>query len=116
MVITSALFHGGTAVLFDGVPDHPRPNRLWELVERHRITVMGLSPTAVRALMPHGVEHVRAHDLSSLRILASTGEPWNPEPYRWLFENVGGGRLPIINYAGGTRSPAESSGASPSRR
>jgi acetyl-CoA synthetase len=102
MVITSALFHGGTAVLFDGVPDHPGPDRLWELVERHRITVMGLSPTAVRALMPHGAEHVRAHDLSSLRILASTGEPWNPEPYRWLFENVGGGRLPIINYAGGT--------------
>jgi acetyl-CoA synthetase len=102
MVITSALFHGGTAVLFDGVPDHPHPDRLWELVERHRITVLGLSPTAVRALMPHGEAHVRAHDLSSLRILASTGEPWNPEPYRWLFENVGGRRLPIINYAGGT--------------
>jgi acetyl-CoA synthetase len=63
---------------------------------------MGLSPTAVRALMPHGPEHVHAHDLSSLRILASTGEPWNPEPYRWLFDNVGKARLPIINYTGGT--------------
>jgi acetyl-CoA synthetase len=102
MVITAGLFHGGTAVLFDGVPDHPRPDRLWSLVERHRVNVMGLSPTVVRALMPHGPEHVRAHDLSSLRILSSTGEPWNPEPYRWLFENVGGGRLPIINYSGGT--------------
>jgi acetyl-CoA synthetase len=102
MVITSALFHGATAVLFDGVPDHPDPGRLWKLVERHRISVLGLSPTAVRALMPHGPEHVRASDLSSLRILASTGEPWNPEPYRWLFEHVGRGRLPIINYAGGT--------------
>jgi acetyl-CoA synthetase len=102
MLITGALANGGTAVLFEGVPDYPKPDRLWALVARHQITVMGLSPTAVRALMPHGPEHPRRHDLSSLRILASTGEPWNPEPYRWLFEQVGGGRLPIINYTGGT--------------
>jgi acetyl-CoA synthetase len=102
MLITAALVHGATGVLFEGVPDFPKPDRLWSLVARHRITVMGLSPTAVRALMPHGAEHPRAHDLSSLRILASTGEPWNPEPYRWLFAEVGGGRLPIINYTGGT--------------
>jgi acetyl-CoA synthetase len=102
MAITAALAHGATGVLFEGVPDHPRPDRLWSLVERHRISVMGLSPTAVRALMPHGADHPRAHDLSSLRILGSTGEPWNPEPYRWLFDHVGGGRLPIINYTGGT--------------
>ncbi len=102
MVITAGLFHGGAVVLFDGVPDHPAPDRLWSLVERHRIAVMGLSPTVVRALMPHGTEHVRRHDLSSLRILASTGEPWNPEPWRWLLENVGGSRVPIINYSGGT--------------
>ena len=102
MAITAALFHGGTAVLFEGVPDHPGPDRLWALVERHRISVMGMSPTAVRALMVHGPQPVEAHDLSSLRILGSTGEPWNPEPYRWLFEHVGKGRLPIINYTGGT--------------
>jgi acetyl-CoA synthetase len=102
LLIVSGLFHGGTAVLFEGVPDHPGPDRLWAFVERHRVSVMGISPTAVRALMPHGADPVRAHDLSSLRILASTGEPWNPEPWRWLFENVGGGRLPIINYSGGT--------------
>jgi acetyl-CoA synthetase len=102
MTITAALAHGVTGVLFEGVPDYPRPDRLWALVERHRITVMGLSPTAVRALMPHGGAEPRAHDLSSLRVLGSTGEPWNPEPYRWLFEHVGGGRLPIINYTGGT--------------
>jgi acetyl-CoA synthetase len=102
MLITAALVHGATGVLFEGVPDHPRPDRLWALVERHRISVMGLSPTAVRALMPHGPEHPRGHDLSSLRILASTGEPWNPEPYRWLFEHAGRSRLPIINYTGGT--------------
>jgi acetyl-CoA synthetase len=102
MAFTAALFHGATAVVFEGVPDYPKPDRLWGLVERHRISVMGLSPTAVRALMPHGPEHVHAHDLSSLRIIGSTGEPWNPEPYRWLFENAGQARLPIINYTGGT--------------
>jgi len=102
MLITAGLFHGGTVVLFEGVPDYPKPDRLWALVERHKVTVMGLSPTAVRGLMPHGAEHVHAHELSSLRILGSTGEPWNPEPYRWLFENVGKARVPIINYTGGT--------------
>jgi acetyl-CoA synthetase len=102
MALTAALFHGGTAVVFEGVPDYPGPDRLWSLVARHRVSVMGLSPTAVRALMAHGPEPVRAHDLSSLRILGSTGEPWNPEPYRWLFENVGKARVPIINYTGGT--------------
>src|SRR2546426_846397 len=102
MLITAALFHGGTAVLFEGVQDYPKPDRPWTIVERHQETVMGLSPTAVRALMPHGAEHVPAHELSSLRILGSAGEPWDPEPYRWLFENVGKARLPIINYTGGT--------------
>jgi acetyl-CoA synthetase len=102
MAFTAALFHGATVVVFEGVQDYPKPNRLWSVVERHRITVMGISPTAVRALMPHGPEHVHAHDLSSLRIIGSTGEPWNPEPYRWLFENAGKARLPIINYTGGT--------------
>jgi acetyl-CoA synthetase len=102
MAITAALFHGGTVVLFEGVQDYPRPDRLWSMVERHRISILGISPTAVRALMPHGPEHVHAHDLSSLRIIGSTGEPWNPEPYRWLFENAGKARLPIINYTGGT--------------
>ncbi|PYM20929.1 MAG: AMP-dependent synthetase [Candidatus Rokuibacteriota bacterium] len=102
MLVTGALVHGATGVLFEGVPDYPKPDRLWAVAERHRVTVMGLSPTAVRALMPHGTDHPRMHDLTSLRILGSTGEPWNPEPYRWLFEHVGGGRLPIINYTGGT--------------
>jgi acetyl-CoA synthetase len=100
MAFTAALFHGATVVVFEGVQDYPKPNRLWSVVERHRITVMGISPTAVRALMPHGPEHVHAHDLSSLRIIGSTGEPWNPEPYRWLNENAGKARLPIINYIG----------------
>jgi acetyl-CoA synthetase len=102
MLITGTLLHGATAVLFDGTPDFPGPDRLWALVERHRVTVMGLSPTAARALMPHGPDWVRRHDLSSLRLIGSTGEPWNPEPFRWVFETVGQGRVPIMNYSGGT--------------
>ena len=93
---------GGTAVLYDGALDYPGPDRLWALVERHRVNILGVSPTLIRSLMQHGDEPVRAHDLSSLRILGSTGEPWNPEPWRWLFDVAGGGRLPIINYSGGT--------------
>ncbi|HEX6231007.1 MAG TPA: AMP-binding protein [Actinomycetota bacterium] len=93
---------GATVFLFDGAPNHPGPDRIWDLVQRHRITHLGVSPTLIRALIPAGEEPVRRHDLSSLRILASTGEPWNPEPYRWFFEEVGGGRLPIINLSGGT--------------
>jgi acetyl-CoA synthetase len=101
-LITGTLALGATAILFDGTPDHPAPDRLWALAARHRVTVLGLSPTAVRGLMPHGPDWVTRHDLSSLRILGSTGEPWNPAPYRWYFETVGGGRRPVINYTGGT--------------
>jgi acetyl-CoA synthetase len=104
--IVGATALGSTVFLYDGAPNHPGPGRLWELVERHRITTLGVSPTLIRALIPAGEEPVRERDLSSLRVLASTGEPWNPEPYRWLFEEVGGGRLPIINLSGGTEVAA----------
>jgi len=89
---------GATLVFAEGAPDWP-PDRLWTLVEREHATVLGLSPTLVRALIPHGEPSA---DLSSLRTIVTTGEPWNPEPYRWLFEQVGGGRCPIINCSGGT--------------
>ena len=92
----------GTMVLYEGALDFPGPDRLWSLVERHRVDILGVSPTLIRSLMRHGDGPVRAHDLSTLRILGSTGEPWNPEPWRWLFDTAGGGRLPIINYSGGT--------------
>jgi acetyl-CoA synthetase len=93
---------GGTFVIYDGAVDHPDPGRLWSIVERHRVSILGVSPTLIRTLMKHGDTPVRAHDLSTLRILGSTGEPWNQEPWRWFFDAVGGGRLPIINYSGGT--------------
>jgi acetyl-CoA synthetase len=89
---------GATIVFAEGAPDWP-PDRLWRTVAGERVTCLGLSPTLVRALLPHGDP---AHDLSSLRTFVTTGEPWNPEPYRWLFETVGGGRVPVINCSGGT--------------
>ena len=93
---------GGTLVLYEGAPDWPTPGRLWELVERHGITILGVSPTLIRALKQSGDQHVTERDLSSLRIFASTGEPWNPEPWHWLFDTVGEGTRPIINLSGGT--------------
>ena len=92
----------GTMVIYDGALDYPGPDRLWALAARHGVSVLGVSPTLIRALMRHGEAPVRTHDLSSLRILGSTGEPWNPESWRWLFDTVGRGRVPIINYSGGT--------------
>ena len=92
---------GCTIVFAEGAPDWPA-DRLWSLVERERVGILGVSPTLVRALIPHGRELVERHDLSALRVLVTTGEPWNPEPYRWLHEVVGGGRCPIINCSGGT--------------
>jgi acetyl-CoA synthetase len=100
--IVGALALGSTVLLTEGAPTHPGPDRLWATVERHGVTTLGVSPTLIRALIPHGAGPVEAHDLSSLEILASTGEPWNPAPYRWLFDTVGRGRLPIINLSGGT--------------
>jgi len=101
-LVFGSLLLGATAVLYDGAPDYPGPDRTFAMVARHRVDQLGLSPTFVRALIPHGDAAVAGHDLSSLRAFASTGEPWNPDPWRWLFETVGGGRLPIINYSGGT--------------
>ena len=100
--IVGALALGSTVLLTEGAPNFPGPDRLWATVERHDVTTLGVSPTLIRALIPSGVEPVRAHDLSSLRILASTGEPWNPDPYLWLMQEVGGSRCPIINISGGT--------------
>ena len=93
---------GATMLFYDGALDYPGSDRLWQLVEKHRVTILGVSPTLVRSLMRHGDEPVKRSDLSSLRILASTGEPWNTDPWLWFFNTVGKGQLPIINYSGGT--------------
>jgi len=101
-MVFGPLIMGGTGILYDGALDYPGPDRLWAMIERHQINKLGLSPTLIRALMAHGEEPVRKHDLSSLRMVGSTGEPWNHKPWIWLFEVVGKGEMPIINYTGGT--------------
>ncbi len=101
-LIAGGLMLGATIVVYDGTPDFPDPSRMWRVVERHRVTHLGISPTAIRGLMRAGEEPVRSHDRSSLFVLGSTGEPWNPDPWWWYFNNVGETRCPIINYSGGT--------------
>ncbi len=101
-LVFGTLILGATFFIYDGAPDYPGADRLWRMVETHQITTLGISPTLVRVLAAKGIEPVRKHDISSLRYFASTGEPWNPEPWLWLFEKVGEGTRPIINYSGGT--------------
>jgi acetyl-CoA synthetase len=97
-----ALLLGATLLLYDGAPDFPAPDRLWSLVERHRVNQLGISPTLIRSLIPHGDELFQKHDLTSLKCFASTGEAWNPAPWLWLFRGPGQSKIPIINYSGGT--------------
>lgn len=100
--IIGALTLKSTMFFYEGAPDFPQPDRVWDMVERHGITALGISPTLVRALMKHGDEWVNKHEMPTLRILGSTGETWNPDPWWWCFKNVGRKRCPIINYSGGT--------------
>lgn len=101
-LVFGALLNGAAMLMYEGSPDYPQPDRLWTIAEHHRVTHMGISPTLVRVLMKHGESWFRQRDLSSLRAFGSTGEPWNPEPWFWLFEKVGESRIPIFNYSGGT--------------
>ncbi|HEX7166863.1 MAG TPA: AMP-binding protein, partial [Acidimicrobiales bacterium] len=100
--VVGTLANGATLAMYEGAPDWPDPDRLWAFLERHAVTILGISPTLIRALLPHGDAPVRAHDLSRLRVLGSTGEPWNLDPWQWYFDVVGGGRCPVVNISGGT--------------
>jgi acetyl-CoA synthetase len=93
---------GGTIFIYEGAPDYPEPDRFWEMIDRHKLSAFGVSPTAIRALRKHGTEWLEGHDLSSLRLLGSTGEPWDPESWQWFLDEVGGGDTPIMNISGGT--------------
>ncbi|HEY2225763.1 AMP-binding protein [Actinomycetospora sp.] len=93
--------NGGTVVLYEGSPDVPGPERLWELVERHRVTMLGVSPTLIRTLRARAAG-AGDHDVSCVHTIGSTGEPWDAESYAWLARDVFGGRVPIINFSGGT--------------
>jgi acetyl-CoA synthetase len=95
-------FFGATVVFFEGAPDWPHAGRLWEVCADLGATHLGISPTAIRLLMKEGPTDPDRYDLSSLKYLGSTGEPWDPDSYLWFFERVGHGRVPIINISGGT--------------
>ncbi len=101
-LIMGGLLLGATVFMYDGAPDHPEPDRVWAMVERHNISVLGITPTLIRALMRESSEYADRHAMPSLRAIGSTGEPWNPEPWLWTLEHVGKNRAPIINYSGGT--------------
>jgi acetyl-CoA synthetase len=94
--------HGGTVVVYEGAPNFPAPDRLFETCARQRVTHLGVAPTAIRVLRRAGDDLPARHDLSTLRVLGSTGEPWDPESWEWYFARVGGGRCPVINISGGT--------------
>ncbi|TVY10963.1 AMP-binding protein [Paenibacillus cremeus] len=101
-LVFAALLNAGTMLLYEGSPDYPGPDRIWRLAHQHQVTHLGISPTLIRVLMQHGESGFQGCDLSALRVIGSTGEPWNLEPWLWLFQQVGKEQVPIFNYSGGT--------------
>ncbi|MGM9987988.1 MAG: AMP-binding protein [Bacillaceae bacterium] len=101
-LVFATLLNGATMVLYDGATDYPNDQRLWEVIQNHRLTHLGISPTLIRSLMATtNVEKIQLAT-TPLRVFASTGEPWNPTSWEWLFHEVGKGKIPIFNYSGGT--------------
>jgi acetyl-CoA synthetase len=96
-IVYGPLCNGATSVIYEGTPDYPDKDRWWELVDRYSVTILYTAPTAIRSHMKWGPEHAARHDLSSLRLLGSVGEPINPEAWVWYHEHVGGGRCPVVD-------------------
>jgi acetyl-CoA synthetase len=96
-VVYGPLANGATVFMYEGAPDWPERDRFWKLIERYGVTVFYTAPTAIRAFMKWGTEHPHAHDLSTLRLLGSVGEPINPEAWMWYHEHIGGGRCPVVD-------------------
>ncbi len=96
-IVYAPLLNGASIVMYEGAPDYPSPDRWWQIIEEYKITTLYTSPTAIRMFMRLGEEWVKKHDLSSLSILGSVGEPINPEAWMWYFKNIGGERCPIVD-------------------
>ena len=96
-IVFGPLTNGVTSVMYEGAPDYPAPDRWWEIVERYGVTILYTTPTAIRALMKFGEEYPRRHDLSTLRLLGTVGEPINPAAWHWYYNVIGGGRCPIVD-------------------
>ena len=96
-IVYGPLCAGATSLMFEGVPTWPGPDRLWEIVDRYKVNILYTAPTAIRSLMSYGTEPVEKHDLSSLRVLGSVGEPINEEAWNWFHQHVGKGKCPIVD-------------------
>ncbi len=96
-IVYGPLANGATSVLYEGTPDHPGRDRWWSIIERYKVTILYCAPTAIRTFMKWGSEHLEAHDLSSLRVLGSVGEPINPEAWVWYRQHVGRDRCPVVD-------------------
>ena len=96
-VVYGPLAAGATVLMYEGAPDFPARDRFWDIIEKYQVTLFYTAPTAIRAFMKWGESHLQKHDLSSLRVLGSVGEPINPEAWIWYNEHVGGGRCPIVD-------------------
>jgi len=96
-VVYGPLANGATVFIYEGAPDWPKQDRFWQLIEKHKVTILYTAPTAIRAFMKWGESHPKSHDLSSLRLLGSVGEPINPEAWIWYHKNIGGERCPIVD-------------------
>jgi len=96
-IVYGPLSNGATQVMYEGVPNYPANDRMWEIIEKYNVTIFYTAPTAIRTFMKWGVEEPAKHDLSSLRLLGSVGEPINPEAWMWYHENIGRGNCPIVD-------------------
>src|SRR5207247_2489386 len=96
-IVYGPLANGASVFMYEGAPDWPEPDRWWRMIEAYDITILYTAPTAIRAFMRWGDEHPKRHDLSSLRLLGTVGEPINPEAWRWYHRTIGGGRCPIVD-------------------
>jgi acetyl-CoA synthetase len=96
-IVYGPLANGTTVVMYEGAPNHPQEDRFWEIIEKYRVTVFYTAPTAIRAFIKWGEHHPKAHNLSSLRLLGTVGEPINPEAWIWYHTHIGGGRCPIVD-------------------
>jgi acetyl-CoA synthetase len=96
-VVYGPLAAGATVMIYEGAPDFPKQDRFWDIIERHKVSIFYTAPTAIRAFMKWGEQLPKSHDLSSLRLLGSVGEPINPEAWIWYHENIGGGRCPVVD-------------------
>jgi len=96
-IVYGPLILGATSVIYEGAPNYPNPDRWWEIIEKYKVTILYTSPTSIRLFMRYGEEWVKKHDLSSLRLLGSVGEPINPEAWIWYYKNIGNERCPIMD-------------------